>query len=107
MSNQRDINLETLACIKELVNYSSKKYGSDQLSVLLSMTLFPENSPYSFKTLERWIDGVSVITGTAEQSFDYSFISINAQPDPAKLRVSYTLLPGQALDITNFDFEPE
>ena len=92
--------METLACIKETLQYSEKEYGQHQFLCLCALGMDAQSE--SFQTIERWMDAVFIVKGGASP-FELSFYSINKQQDPASMKVVYSL--SSCLEVLSINFE--
>lgn len=100
MIQQRDYMMETLACIKEIITYSEKTLGEHQFLSICSLGMDAQSE--SFTALERWLDAIFIIKGNTNP-FEISIYSINRQPDPANLKIVYSLSSNLEILSINFD----
>lgn len=101
----RDYFLETLALIKELLIFSEKKYNSTiHLTILASYTLKSQNESITYHSIQRWINSIfNIVAEPSGYDFNFSFHSVNGQPDPAGFKVNYTIT-STGIDLTNMFF---
>lgn len=94
--------IETLALLKEIQDYSTRKYGEHQFFSFCSLGTDAQSE--SFQTMERWMDGIFVVKGNPNR-YEISLYSISKQQDPAKFKADYTVTSN--IQVLNISFESE
>lgn len=94
--------IETLALLKEIQEYSKRKYGEHHFFTFCSLGTDAQTE--SFQTIERWTDGVFVIKGNSNP-YEFSLYSVNKQSDPSNFKAIYNVTSN--FEILNLYFDKE